>query len=73
MQKGLEKYPSNTVLLSQSLEAGISLAYPENDVFDADNGEAIYKECVRQANIVIKYGKNTTDTVILLMIKNMGL
>lgn len=68
LQKGLEKYPSNTVLLSQSLEAGISLAYPENDVFDADNGEAIYKECVRQANIVIKYGKNTTDILRAHMI-----
>lgn len=57
LQKGMKKYPSNTVLLSNSLEAGIALAYPENDVFDSENGEAIYKECVRQANIVIKYGK----------------
>ena len=38
LQKGLKKYPSNTILLSHSLEAGISLAYPENDVFDANNG-----------------------------------
>lgn len=68
LQKGLAKYPSNTVLLSQSLEAGISLAYPENDVFDPENGEAIYKECVRQANIVIKYGKNTTDILRAHMI-----
>lgn len=68
LQKGLAKYPSNTVLLSQSLEAGISLAYPENDVFDPENGETIYKECVRQANIVIKYGKNTTDILRAHMI-----
>ena len=68
LQKGLEKYPSNTILLSRSLEAGISLAYPENDVFDANNGESIYKECVRQANIVIKYGKNTTDILRAHMI-----
>lgn len=68
LQKGLKKYPSNTVLLSNSLEAGISLAYPENDIFDSENGEAIYKECVRQANIVIKYGKNTTDILRAHMI-----
>lgn len=68
LQKGLAKYPSNTVLLSKSLETGISLAYPENDVFDSENGEAIYKECVRQANIVIKYGKNTTDILRAHMI-----
>lgn len=68
LQKGLQKYPSNTVLLSNSLEAGISLAYPENDIFDAENGEEIYKECVRQANIVIKYGKNTTDILRAHMI-----
>ena len=68
LQKGLKKYPSNTVLLSNSLEAGIALAYPENDVFDSENGEAIYKECVRQANIVIKYGKNTTDILRAHMI-----
>lgn len=68
LQAGIAKYPSHTVLLSHSLEAGISLAYPENDVFDAENGEAIYKECVRQANIVIKYGKNTTDILRAHMI-----
>ncbi len=68
LQKGLKQYPSNTVLLSNSLETGISLAYPENDVFDSENGEAIYKECVRQANIVIKYGKNTTDILRAHMI-----
>lgn len=55
-------------MLSNSLEAGISLAYPENDIFDAENGEAIYKECVRQANIVIKYGQNTTDILRAHMI-----
>ena len=68
LQKGLKKYPSNTLLLSQSLEAGISLAHPENDIFDAENGETIYKECVRQANIVIKYGQNTTDILRAHMI-----
>lgn len=68
LQKGLEKYPNNTLLLSHSLEAGISLAYPENDIYDAENGEKIYKECVSQANIVIKYGENTTDILRAHMI-----
>ena len=68
LQKGLEKYPNDTSLLSCCLEAGISLAYPENDVFDAENGKAIYKECIREANIVIKYSKNTTDILRAHMI-----
>lgn len=68
LQKGLEKYPNNTLLLSQCLESGISLAYPENDTFDVENGKAIYKECIREANIVIKYSKNTTDVLRAHMI-----
>ena len=68
LQMGLEKYPNNTSLLSQCLESGISLAYPENDIFDSESGEAIYKECIREANIVIKYSKNTTDVLRAHMI-----
>ena len=68
LQKGLKKYPNNTLLLSHSLEAGIALAYPENDVYDSENGEAIYKECTRQADIIIKYGKNSTDILRAHMI-----
>lgn len=68
LHKGLEKYPNNIALLSQCLEAGIALAYPENDVYDAENGEMIYKECVREANVVIKYGKGTTDVLRAHMI-----
>ncbi len=68
LQRGLEKYPNYTSLLSQCLEMGISLAYPENDTFDAEHGEAIYQECIREANIVIKYSKNTTDVLRAHMI-----
>ncbi len=68
LQKGVSQYPNNTTLLSYSLETGIALAYPENDVFDAENGEVIYKECVRQANLVIKYSKNTTAVLRARMI-----
>ncbi|MBQ3028368.1 MAG: helix-turn-helix transcriptional regulator [Lachnospiraceae bacterium] len=68
LQKGLEKYPNNIALLCQCLEAGMALAYPENDVYDAENGELIYKECIREANVVIKYGKSTTDVLRAHMI-----
>ncbi len=68
LQKGLIKHPTNTVLLSHCLEAGISLAYPENIIFDSENAESIYKECIRQANIIIKYGKSTTDVLRAHMI-----
>ena len=68
LQKGVAKYPNNTLLLSQCLEKGVSLAYPENDVYDSENGEAIYKECILEANIVIKYSKSTTDILRAHMI-----
>lgn len=68
LQEGLKLYPSNTILLMQSLETGIALAYPENDVYDAENGRNIYHECVRQANTVISYSKNTTDVLRAHMI-----
>ncbi len=68
LMEGLKKYPNNTALLSNCLEIGISLAYPENDVYDKTNGEAIYKECVRQADIVIKYSKATWDILRAHMI-----
>ncbi len=68
LHKGLKKYPNNSGLLSQCLETGIALAYPENDCYDAENGEAIYIECIREAAIVIKYSKNTTDILRAHMI-----
>lgn len=65
---GLKKYPNNTILLSQCLETGISLAYPQNDIYDSKNGKSIYHECIRQADLIIKYGKNTTDIMRAHMI-----
>lgn len=64
----LGRYPNNTALLMQCLEAGISLAYPENDTYDAANARRIYRECERQAELVIKYGKNATDVLRAHMI-----
>ena len=68
LQAGLELYPSNTALLMNSLEAGISLAYPSNDVYDAERGETIYRKCISEADLVIKYGKNATDILRAHMI-----
>lgn len=71
LQKGLTLHPKNPILLTNSLEAGIALAYPENDVYDAENGKSIYKECIRQANLVFSYSQNTTDVLRAHMIMVM--
>lgn len=68
LQDGLRLYPSNTILLMESLETGIALAYPANDIYDSENGRDIYHECIRQANIVISYSKNTTEVLRAHMI-----
>lgn len=68
LMDGLKKYPNNTTLLSQCLEVGCSLSYPENDIYDSKNGKTIYRECVRQAELIIKYSKSTTDILRAHMI-----
>lgn len=68
LQDGLKLYPYNIRLLMNCLECGISLAYPENDLHDAENGTEIYRECVRMASLVISYAKNTTDILRAHMI-----
>lgn len=68
LQKGLKKFPNDLMLLCQCLEMGIALAYPENDTYDAENGDLIYQECIREANLVIKYDRNTTSVLRAHMI-----
>ncbi len=69
LQEGLKTYPNNPILLMQCLESGLSLAYPENgEVYDSENGRAIYEECGRLANLVISYSKNSTDVLRAHMI-----
>lgn len=63
LQDGLRRYPNNCFLLVNSLEIGIALAYPENDCYDEVRGDEIYRECIRQANIVISYDKNVSDVL----------
>ncbi len=65
---GLAKFPNNTTLLIDCLEAGISLAFPENDTYDRDNGDHIYRDCIRFADLVIKYSQNITHVMRAHMI-----
>ena len=69
LQEGLKLYPNNTTLLLQCLETGIALSYPENEeLYDAEHAETIYHECVRYANLIISYSKNTSDVLRAHMI-----
>ena len=69
IKEGLKLYPNNTILLMHCLETGISLSYPENDeLYDFEHAEDIYKECVRYANLVISYSKNISDVLRAHMI-----
>ncbi len=58
MQKGLSRYPGNLRLLSEYMEVGLSLAYPENYLYDKETAPAIYEEMVRAARLIVTYGKN---------------
>ncbi len=70
-REALNNYPNNMLLLMYCLEHGISLAYPENDTYDALHGEEIYRECIREANLVISYCKNSCDVLRAHMIMVM--
>lgn len=64
LQEGLKRYPNNTRLLMCCLEDGITLAHPENGkLFDAENGRAIYQECIRMAKLVVSRSENATDVL----------
>ena len=69
IKEGLKLYPNNTILLMHCLETGIALSYPENEeLYDAEHAEDIYKECIRYANLVISYSKNISDVLRAHMI-----
>ncbi len=69
VKEGLKLYPNNTILLMHCLEAGIALSYPENEeLYDAEHAECIYKECIRYADLVISYSKNISDIMRAHMI-----
>lgn len=69
IKEGLKLYPNNTILLMHCLETGIALSYPENDeLYDSEHAEDIYKECIRYADLVISYTKNISDVLRAHMI-----
>lgn len=69
VKEGLKIYPNNTILLMHCLETGITLSYPENEeLYDSEHAEDIYKECVKYANLVISYTKNISDVLRAHMI-----
>ncbi len=69
LQEGLKMYPNNTILLLHCLETGIALSYPENEeLYDAQHAEGIYRECIRYADLVISYSQNISDIMRAHMI-----
>ena len=69
LQEGLKLYPNNTVLLLHCLETGIALSYPENEeLYDAEHAEEIYRECIRYADLMISYSQNVSDIMRAHMI-----
>lgn len=60
-REGLKRYPTNTWLLMYTLEKGMALAYPENDCCDPVHAREIYGDCIRMADVVLSYCRNTND------------
>ena len=63
LQDGLRKYPNHSWLLMNSLWRGCALAYPKNNYADEIQRKNIYQECIRQANVIISYGKSAPDVL----------
>ncbi|MCL2518499.1 MAG: helix-turn-helix transcriptional regulator [Oscillospiraceae bacterium] len=63
LQNGLRKYPNHPWLLMNSIWRGCALAYPENNYADEIQRKEIYQECIRQANVIISYGKSAPDVL----------
>jgi len=69
VKEGLKSYPNNVILLMHLLETGIALAYPENEeLYDAEHAQEIYRECIKYANLVISYSQNISDILRAHMI-----
>jgi transcriptional regulator with XRE-family HTH domain len=72
LQEGLRLYPNSIALLSECLETGLPLAYPETgEYYDPTAGEEIYRACIRYADTVISYSKNVSDVMRAHMIMVM--
>lgn len=68
LKDGISRYPKNTRLLLECIETGIALSYPENHVYDKENGAKIYEECTAYAEMVITYSKNVDEILRARMI-----
>ena len=69
LQEALKVYPDNHMLLMNSLELAMALSYSENnDTYFPECANDIYNKAIRQANIMITYGRNTTDILRAHMI-----
>lgn len=68
IQKGLKKYPTNLKLLQRSVELGCCLSYKENDTYDENDANHIYKETARQVDLIVKYSNNENDILRAHMI-----
>lgn len=68
LKDGLSRYPRNTRLLLCCMETGIALAYPENHIYDKENGVKIYEECTAYAEAIIHYSKSVDEIMRAHMI-----
>jgi transcriptional regulator with XRE-family HTH domain len=66
--EGLIRHPNNLLLMGNCLEIGNALAHPESTCYDEVHGYEFYRECVRQANIIISYDKNACNVLRAHMI-----
>lgn len=68
LQDSLKKYPSNLRLLQVSIEYGNMLSYKENYCYNEEYADKIYKETIKQADLIIKYSNNVTNIMRAHMI-----
>ena len=69
--EGLEIYPNNFTLLINCMELEISLAYPQNPIYDEKNAKALYESCEKHANTIFSYDDNVNRILRARMIMLM--
>ena len=78
IQEQLKKHPSNLKLLQKSIELCCQLGYYENDCYDYEHANEIYKTAHKQEKIIINLSSSITDILraryimMLLHISNMN-
>ena len=63
-----KKFPNNIILLMELLERSIAIAYPENDCYDAEHAESVYKNSEKFFKLVLSFANNTSDILRARMI-----